>query len=198
MPQLKGFMFPRSATGKSSIIPNPPWHYSGEILAIEYKTNIDEIAKLLPEPLELSEENPDTVSVIFADFQSCSDSFEELLDPVRSQYKECFFAIRCQYQKKQYARCVYIWVNQDFAMIRGHHQGYPKKLGSVYMTRPVNIGKAGPKLAPGGRFGATLSASDRRLLEAKFTITAPSNHAGFVFSYPMLHHRYLPSITGDG
>ena len=33
---------------------------------------------------------------------------------------------------------------------------------------PVTVGRAGPRLAPGGRFGATLAAGDRRLLDATF------------------------------
>ena len=35
---------------------------------------------------------------IFADWQSCSDGGEELLDPVRGQYKECFVVVRCRYE----------------------------------------------------------------------------------------------------
>jgi hypothetical protein len=38
--------------------------------------------------------------------------------------------------QKTYSRCVYIWVDKDFAIGRGFHQGYPKKLGSIHMTRP--------------------------------------------------------------
>jgi hypothetical protein len=58
----------------------------------------------------------------------------------------------------------------------------------------VTVGKAGPRLEPGGRFGATLAANDRRLAQARFTITGPSETAGFVNALPMLHHRFLPSI----
>ena len=35
MGQLDGFIFPRTATGRSSILPPPPWHYSGDLLTIE-------------------------------------------------------------------------------------------------------------------------------------------------------------------
>ena len=35
--------------------------------------------------------------VIWADWQTCSDGFEELADPIRSQYKECFVVVRCTY-----------------------------------------------------------------------------------------------------
>ncbi|HXF36337.1 MAG TPA: acetoacetate decarboxylase family protein [Actinomycetota bacterium] len=194
MAELRGFMVPRSPEGRASIVPPPPWHYSGDVLTIEYRTDPARVAELLPEPLEPAEEDPGAVAVVFADWQSCSDSFQELLDPVRSQYRECFVVVRCRYRGTTYSRCVYIWVDKDFALARGWHQGYPKKLGSIWITRPVSVGRAGPRLAPGGRFGATLAANDRRLIEATFTIGGPSETAGFVNALPMLHHRFFPSI----
>lgn len=198
MPHVTGFMFPRTATGRSSLVPNPPWHYSGTTLTVEYRTDPGAVAELLPDPLEPADDDPGAVAVVWADWQSCSDSFEELLDPVRAQYMETFVVVRCKYRGTHYSRCVYIWVDKDFAMVRGHHQGYPKKLGELYVTRPVTVGKAGPRLEPGARFGATCSAYGRRLMDATFTITGPSEDAGFVNALPMLHHRYLPAIEGDG
>jgi acetoacetate decarboxylase len=194
MRQLQGFYFPRTATGRSSIVPPPPWHYSGDLLTIEYRTAPERVVELLPEPLEPADD-PGAVALIWADWQSCSDTGEELLDPVRSQYREVFFVVRARYRGQHFSRCVYIWVDKDFALVRGHHQGYPKKLGSIHMTRPVTVGRAGPRLAPGGRFGATLAAYDRRLAEARFTITGQTDQAGFVNAHAMLHSRFMPSIT---
>src|SRR5438105_11006255 len=195
---MKGFMPPRSPEGRASIVPPPPWHYSGDVLTIEDRTDPAEVRALLPAPLEPAGEDPGAVAVVFADWQSCSDTFEELLDPVRAQYREAFVVARCAFRGELYSRCVYIWVDKDFSLARGWHQGYPKKLGTVWMTRPVRAGKAGPRLEPGGRFGATLSAGDRRLIEATFTITGPSDTNGFVNALPMLHSRYFPSIEAQG
>lgn len=196
--ELSGFMFPRSATGRSSLVPSPPWHYSGQMLTIEYRTDPAAVAELLPAPLAPAAEDPGAVAIIWADWQSCSDSFEELLDPVRSQYMETFVVVRCSYRGETYSRCVYIWVDKDYAMVRGHHQGYPKKMGELYLTRPIRVGRAGPRLEVGGRFGATASASGRRLIDATFTITGTAESAGFVNGHPMLHHRFFPAIERDG
>lgn len=190
-----GFLFPRTATGRSSILPPPPWHYSGDLLTIEYRTNPDRVAELLPDPLEPAED-PGAVALVWADWQSCTDGGEELLDPVRAQYREAFFVIRGVFEGVTYSRCAYIWVDSDFSMARGHFQGYPKKLGSIHITRPVAYGKAGPRLEPGGRFGATLAASDRRLAQARFTITGTTDTGGFVNAHAMAHTRYLPAIEG--
>ena len=149
MPELKGFMVPRTPEGRSSVVPRPPWHYSGDVLTIEYRAEPARVAALLPDGVDLAEEDPGAVAIIWADWQSCSDSQVELLDPVRSQYKECFVVIRCRYNGEHYSRCVYIWVDKDFALARGWYQGYPKKLGSIWMTRPVTVGKAGPRFTFG-------------------------------------------------
>ena len=102
--------------------------------------------------------------------------------------------VRCTWNGEHYSRCVYIWVDKDFALARGWYQGYPKKLGSIWMTRPVTVGKAGPRLEAGGRFGATLAANDRRLAEVSLTLTGSSVTGGFVNALPMLHSRWMPSI----
>jgi len=192
--ELKGFMHPRSPSGEASLVPAPPWHYSGDVLTIEYRTDPGRVEAWLPDGVQSADEDPDAVALVWADWQSCSDEGSELLDPVRAQYKECFAVVRCRWNGEHYSRCVLIWVDKDFALARGWHQGYPKKLGSIWMTRPVQVGRAGPRLEPGGTFGATLAAGDRRLAEARFTITGTADTAGFVNALPMLHTRFMPSI----
>jgi len=195
MTDVKGFFYPRSSQGSSSIIPNPPWFYSGDLLTVEYRTNPERVAELLPAPLELAPEDPGAVALIWADWQSCSSSREELLDPVRSQYKEAFVVVRCSFQGRIFSRCVYIWVDKDFAIARGLHQGYPKKLGTMWQTRPHAFPQASPRIAPGGVFGATLAAGDRRLAEAVVTLREESPTNGFVNGHPMAHHRIYPGIA---
>ncbi len=195
---MPGFLFPRTADGRSSLIPPPPWHYSGEMLTVEYRADPDRVAAVLPEGLSLAGEDPGAVAVIWADWQSCGDDFAEILDPVRSQYKECFVVIRCDWEGATWSRCPYIWVDKDFALVRGYHQGYPKKLGEIWMTRPVLIGKAGPRLEKGGRFGATLSVGGRRIAEATITLEEQATSPGFVNGHQMLHNRWWPAIESDG
>ncbi len=194
MTQAQGFMLPKSPQGRASIVPAPPWHYSGDVLTVEYRTDPANVVALLPPGVEPAPEDPGAVAIIWADWQSCSEGGGEILDPVRSQYKECFVVVRCAFRGETYSRCVYIWVDKDFALARGWYQGYPKKLGQIWMTRPVNVGKAGPRLAPGGVFGATLAAADRRLADVTLTLTGQGESGGFVNALPMLHSRWMPHI----
>lgn len=197
MVSVRGFFPPKSGTGRAALVPPPPWYYSGDLLTIEYRTDPARVAALLPDPLRPADDDPGAVAVIWADWQSCAESREELLDPVRSQYKECFVVVRCAYRGQVYSRCVYIWVDKDFAVARGIHQGYPKKLGSIHLTRPHPYGPA-PRIEAGARFGATLAAADRRLAEAVVTLRGPAETNGFVNAHPMAHHRWLPSIEPGG
>ena len=100
MTHMNGFIFPRTESGGASILPHMPWHYSGDLLTVEYRTDPSRVAELLPEPLTLvpDDHDPGAVAMIFADWQSCGDDLSELDDPVRSQYKEAFIVIRCMYQ----------------------------------------------------------------------------------------------------
>lgn len=194
MSGLKGFFYPRTEGGTAGVVPSPPWYYSGDLLTVEYRTDPARVKELLPAPLDLAPEDPGAVAFIWADWQSCSGNREELLDPVRAQYKEAFVVVRCSYKGVTYSRCVYIWVDKDFAIARGMHQGYPKKLGSMWQTRPHPFLQAAPQIGPGGVFGATLAASDRRLAEAVVTLREESDTNGFVNGHAMAHNRIYPGI----
>ena len=53
---MAGFYYPRTASGKSAILPPVPWHYSGELITLEYRTDIDAVKALLPEGVELAQQ----------------------------------------------------------------------------------------------------------------------------------------------
>ena len=193
MPDQRGFFGPRTATGRAALLPEPPWYYSGDLLTVEYRVDPERVRELLPEPLELAGVDPGAVAFIWADWQSCSSDKAQLLDPVLGQYKEAFVVVRCSFQGETFSRCVYIWVDSDFAIARGLHQGYPKKLGAIHVTRPHPYGPA-PRVAPGGQFGASLAAADRRLAQARVTLVDEVADNGFVNAHPMAHNRIVRSI----
>ena len=191
----QGVLLPADRYRPGLADPFTPWFYSGDLLTVEYRTDPRRVAELLPPPLEPAPDDPGAVALIWADWQSCSSSREELLDPVRSQYKEAFVVVRCSFGGRTFSRCVFIWVDKDFAIGRGVHQGYPKKLGSMWQTRPHPFSQGAPQIAAGGVFGATLAAGDRRLAEAVLTLREESPTNGFVNDHPMAHHRIFPGIA---
>ena len=190
-----GYTFPLSPDGRASIVPPPPWHYSGDFLIVEYRTNPEAVIALLPPELEPADD-PGAVAAIFADWQSCTDDGHELLDPIQSQYKEFFIVVGAKYQGKPVSRCVYIWVDKDFAMYRGYIQGFPKKLGSIHITRAMAVGKATPKIEAGGRFGASCTAGSREIARATITLREFSKTGPTVNDPPMYNSRHFPAYNG--
>lgn len=161
---VKGYTPPRTPLGKSSLVPSPPWHYAGNVLAVEYRTDPESAAAFLPEGLTLLS---DQCAVYFVEWQYASEHGEEYLDPVCSQYRETIFLLSAQYGETPMAYCPFIWVDQDKALMRGLIQGWPKQIGDTWITRMFELeSKAAPKNGKGARLGAALSVCGRRQAEA--------------------------------
>jgi acetoacetate decarboxylase len=91
---------------------------------------------------------------------------------------------------------VYIWVDKDFAMYRGWIQGFPKKLGSIHMTRTFAAGRAAPRIEAGARFGATCAANDRQVARLELTLEHLSETGPIVNDPPMHNSRHFPAASG--
>jgi hypothetical protein len=134
--------------------------------------------------------------VYFADWQFATEDGEEYLDPVRSQYKEVIFLIAARYQGEPVAYCPFIFVDQDVSLMRGLIQGWPKQFGSVWMTRAAALpSKAAPMEEPGGKFGATLSVRDRRVVEAQVTLRQTTDQRPSPTFARGVNLRYFPELT---
>lgn len=165
---IKGYTQPRTPRGISSLVPKPPWHYVGNVLAVEYKTDPGRASAFLPEGLTLQSGQ---CAVYFIEWQFATDTGEEYLDPVGSQYRETIFLLSARCGDEPMAYCPFIWVDQDKALMRGLIQGWPKQIGETWITRSYDLpSKAAPKNGKGGRFGAALSVCGRRQADAIVTL----------------------------
>lgn len=191
---LRGFTVPRTPSGRSSLVPAPPWHYVGDFLVIDYWADPDNVVSLLPAGVEPHEDRG-RCAAIFVDWQSASADGDELVDPARSQYKEFFVVVNGMLNGEPVTTCPFIWVDQDFALARGWIQGFPKKLGEVWMTRTFGLAcAADPGVQAGARFGATCSARGRRLAQATVTLERESQ-TGPQHNDPPLHNvRHFPRL----
>jgi len=195
MSALRGYTVPRTPTGLASLVPPPPWHYVGDFLVVDFHADPQDAVSLLPEGLD---PHPDAgrCAAVFADWQSCSEDGDELLDPARSHYKECYLVVNALLDGQEVTTCTFIWVDQDFAMARGWIQGFPKKLGEVWMTRTFNLPtRAAPALAPGSRFGATCSARGRQIATARVTLREPSASGSVHTDPPIVNVRHFPRLA---
>ena len=111
-------------------MPAPPWHYVGDFLVIEYWADPDAVAAVLPPGLEPHRRRPGPRAPRCSSTGSRARTpASELLDPARSQYKEFFIVVNALLDGEHVTTCPYIWVDRDFALVRGWIQGFPKKLG---------------------------------------------------------------------
>ena len=191
---LTGWTLPQSPTGRSSILPPPPWHYSGEVIAVDFTADPRVVDSLVPHGFTTAGDG--SCSFVFCDWCSAADLDQRIqADPARGQYREAYLVIHGTYAGKRAGRVPYIWVDSDLSLVRGLIQGFPKKLGELHMTRPVELGRGGVRKEPGGRFAAHASALGRRLVTLAVTIDQTREKA-----YPkgvaaaLVHTRLWPAI----
>jgi len=173
---LKGYSVPFSPKGTAQIVGGLPWNFGVDILAVHYRTDPDQIRKLLPEPLELSKEEPDVAYVWFGDWQGLWSGHDGMLgvNPERTQYTECLIGVRCSHDGVEGQRVVYIWVDKDFSLTRGWFMGFPKKIGTVHMgTRNRHLHALNPAMqacGPGSRYAAICESHGERLVTAAIDV----------------------------
>lgn len=192
---LKGYTLPRTPRGTSSLAPQPPWHYVGNALAVEFAVDPAQAAAYLPEGLELASGH---CAAYFIEWQYASETGEEYLDPVRSQYRETIILLSASYNGLAVAYCPFIWVDQDVSLMRGLVQGWPKQIGATWITRAYDLpSKAAPVNGPGGKFGATLSVKERRLIEAQVTLREQAASLPAPGFAKTVNVRYFPELAAD-
>lgn len=194
---LKGFNYPLTPKGKSTLNPPPPWYYSADFLDIEFWANPSAVAALLPGGLDPDPSAKGHGTALFYDWQFSGDH-EEYLDPARYQYREFFILVDALYQGKPVSYCPYIFVDNDAALARGWTQGYPKRLGQVFQTRYyAATGKAGPALAPGSKFAGSLTSVGQRLAEGVVTLKEPLTNLNSLNQRPVLNLLHTPRLAAD-
>jgi len=192
---LQGFNYPLTPKGKSTLNPSPPWYYSSDFLSIEFWSDPAAVAAVLPPGIDAEPSASGHGHAFFYDWQF-SGANDEYLDPARYQYREFFLLVDASYHGEPVAYCPYIFVDNDAAMARGWTQGYPKRLGQIFQTRYfAATGKAGPALAPGGKFAASLSASGQRLAEGLVSLKEPLTDLTEVGSRPVLNLLHFPHLA---
>ena len=84
----------------------------------------------------------------------------------RSHYREFYIVVNALLDGEEVTTCPFIWVDQDFALARGWIQGFPKKLGEVWMTRTYGLACRPTRAAGRARASAaTCSARGRAIAE---------------------------------
>src|SRR3954452_8307719 len=192
---LKGFNYPLTPKGKSTVNPPPPWYYSSDFLSIEFWSQPSVVAALLPRGLEPDPSANGRGEALFYDWQFSGDN-EEYLEPARYQYREFFVLLDALYDGKAVWYCPYIFVDNDAALARGWTQGYPKRLGQVFQTRyHAATAKAGPALAPGSKFAGSLTSAGQLIAEAVVTLRQAVTDPSLLKEKPVINLLHVPRLA---
>lgn len=192
---LKGYTLPLSPEGEANIVPTPPWHYSGDVLAIEFWTDPQAAAACLPPGLKADQCADGHALGLFVDWQFTAQD-DEFLDPAKYQYREFYVLVDAVWRDTPVAWCPYIYVDNDAAMGRGWIQGYPKKLASVFQTR--SFAAASPAAAPiaaGTTFAGSMSVHGRRAAAGRVTLREQVPELPAALLRPTVNRRYFPRLT---
>jgi len=191
---LRGYSLPLTPQGHSSLVEPPPWHFGGEIMQLAFRISKTKAKELIPPPLELTEE-PGKGIVWFVEWISVSESNPDMvfINPERTMYQECLVMIQCSLNGEQGYFVPYIWVDNDFTLMRGFVQGFPKKLCQIYKTK---LHELNPKIGgkrPGAKIKGICQAHGERIIEGSLMLTRKANQSELplVRLYLM---RYFPSI----
>lgn len=194
---LTGWSLPLSPDGGASLVPAPPWHFSGDALGIDYRGNRDAFAAALPDDMTPTDDADATF--VFIDWSSASENDPRTAaDPARGQYREAYVVIQATLDGNRAARVPYIWVDNDLSLVRGHIQGFPKKLGSIAISRAVTVGRGGPRVEAGAVFAGHVSSLGQRLAHGTVTLREqmPDGHVPKSMRLPIWHTRYVPDRAG--
>lgn len=190
---LSGLTPPYTPSGRSALVAPPPWHYAGQILSLAFPVDRAAAQALLPDGFGTA-----TGRAVghFCDWQATTEGWE-LLDPIYAQYREFFVLIEAERADGPGLYCPFIYVDQDISLARGWLQGWPKKLGSVWMTRSYELDhKAAAPRRAGTQLGATLAVKDRRLAEAVVTLDGSEGRRLGFLATPTFGLVAAPTLIG--
>ncbi len=191
-----GYTAPFTPRGLASLVAPPPWHYCGWLLNVEFECDPARAAGFVPREVGVATGRG---AIHFADWQATTDG-SELLDPILSQYRETIVLVEVTRPDGRPANfCPLIYVDQDVSMLRGLLQGWPKKLGSTWLTRslPLDHPAAAP-LRAGTRLGASLTVKDRRLADARLELTGRAGEPIGFAARPTWGTVGWPDLTRPG
>lgn len=190
----KGQSWPRSSTGRSSLVEPLPHHISCDALHVNFRAEPSAITNLLPPGLEPLETGDGWVMIAEMSKVSTSNIKQMWRDPARSSYNECVLGFYCRFGDKVGRYSALVWVDRDWSLGMGAIFGWGKRLGTIDRTRhqPTNPAFAG-KVSH--TLGGTVSRYGRRVLDMSVSfedggqpLSALPGHAASTFLY-----RYIAS-----
>lgn len=192
-----GQSWPRTASGRSSLVEPLPHHISCDALHVTFRTAPGGIAHFLPPGLEPLETGEGWVMIAEMAKASATDPDQLWRDPARSSYNECVLGFYCRFGDRIGRYSALVWVDRDWSLGMGAIFGWGKRLGSIDRSRRQ---LSNPLFANGTEtLGGTVSRHGHHVLSlaVKFEdggddLDALPGHGGSTFLY-----RYVASPSPE-
>jgi len=192
---LQGFTAPRSPLGVAALVPSPPWHFAGDVLAVEFWNDPDVSVHTLPAGIALDDKCPGHSVAFFTDYQFTAQN-DEHLDPARYQGRGLSILLDAMWNGARIAWCPYCYADNDAAVMRGWIQGYPRKFGAIHQTRTYAAASpASAQLVHDSRFTACMSAHGRLLVKARVTLREKAERLVGLLDRRIVGRRYFPRLS---
>ncbi|BFH73807.1 acetoacetate decarboxylase family protein [Sulfurisphaera javensis] len=188
------FTLPPTKSGKSQIVFPPPWHYGVTYISAHVKFDKDSANQLLPSFLTTDGEG----WIYIAEFISTSDYNWDFMyqDPELVQYMEGAIGFKVNFEGKNYLYFPFMWVDKDWALVRGWLDGYPKKIAKIAMTRLHPLLPKYNRPEPGLKLGGYVTRGGGIMFRLQVELKEKVNSVPLKDFGPFLNLRRFPS-RGD-
>ncbi|BBL47299.1 MULTISPECIES: acetoacetate decarboxylase family protein [Metallosphaera] len=159
---------PFSSTGRSSVVLGKESYYGGDFIVAHVKLDKDALKNVVPRIFE-----PDGEALFsLREFVTVMGDRTDLLyeEPMLTQYNESAIGVKVRYDGGVYQYYPFMWVDKEFAVVRGWLNGYPKKMANIQLTRfhPLLPQISEPK--PGVVVGGYVTRGSGLLFKIKVTL----------------------------
>ncbi|UYV37365.1 acetoacetate decarboxylase family protein [Rhodobacteraceae bacterium D3-12] len=163
-----GQSWPRTASGRSSLVEPLPHHISCDALHVNFRADPSAVAQFLPPGLEPLEDGAGWVMIAEMAKVSSHQPDQIWADPSRSSYNECVLGFYCRYGDRVGRFSALVWVDRDWSLGMGAIFGWGKRLGSIDRTRAQRSNPAltGQDL----KLGGIVSRHGNRVLSLSVTL----------------------------
>ncbi len=191
MAVFQAYTHPLTESGRSSIVPPGPYHYGVEYIAVHLRVDRDKAQKLLPSFLRSADE----AWVYIADFVTVHGNNIDWIYriPDMTQYKEAAVALKVIYSGRSYNYFPFMWVDKDWALIRGWLNGYPKKIAEITLTKINPINPVLKEIGKGTKLGGYCSRQGRRLFTLVVELEEETKEIPLRSFGPTLTYRHFPA-----
>lgn len=196
-----GFTRPFSPTGKASINWPLPWKFAGDLLLIHFRTDPQELARYLPEPLKPFDDSGECF--LWSPRLIChpEQTDPETMDPAQTGYNVCVIGIPALLDGKPTMFSAFQWCDRDWLIVLSWSIGATSKAGEFEETfrHPLMDRLGSPNSgALGSEIHRTVSRFGSRVVDIRYR---PEKQISledmefFTSLLPLTGMRHMPDIT---